>query len=359
MKKITIINLVLFVFTISSIKNAKCDYQFNYNELIKFRIDLINNYLQTNLNELNNYLYKLNDYLSAYPLFEFDQTDQPIEEQSSNNEQSCNVCLRNRTDICWHIEDTINNIDLTTTIELKPLKWFTNYNLTTFTNLNSFNLKSLNLKSLNLNNFNLNKLKLDTLNKFNLNNLNSLNVNRAFFISYFDNYDNEELKNILVSFNLFMPFVCSAFLFLLCIQNQHRRKIIELNQLFRQIECLSGLQQIKEDMKSLANVIDELKLDAKQNHELKIKLQQMLNNEFRLKQQLDMNCNHLKSGDQNNPNNEDKFTNTFTDQINRINQQLKLNQLEQSKLKYMVCKTIESFDRILNKMKNNCELINS
>ena len=131
----------------------------------------------------------------------------------------------------------------------------------------------------------------------------------------------------------------------------------------------------EEDMRQLANVIDELKLDAKQNAELKSRLQQMLSNELRLKQQTDVNGNCIK-GDyhqdglfadgvyrrephKGDPDAGPQLSLAFTEQISRINQQLKLNQLEQSKLKYMVCKTIESFDRILNKMKNNCELINS
>ena len=327
--KLNLINLILILI----LSNVKCDYLSE----VKLKLDLLNDYLQSNLIELNSltsYLgeLNLNNYFAFYSL----------DVEPSLEEKQLDICLANRTDVCWHIEDTNNAVDLDV-----HLKWFTNYNL------NSIKLNSFNLNSFSLNTFKLNEL--DTIQ----------NVNRAF--AYFDRFDNQELKNILVSFNLFMPFVCSAFLFLLCIQNQHRRKIIELNQLFRKIECLSGLQQIKEDMKALANVIDDLKLDAKKNQELKMKLQQMLNNETKLKQQLDMNGNVLNVNSNHashhspirNEQENNLTSNTFTEQINRINQQLKLNQLEQSKLKYMVCKTIESFDRILNKMKNNCELINN
>lgn len=347
--------IILLIATLST-KRAQCS-AFDFNKLANYRlinVDQINEYLQTNLNvklnldALTGYLQQLNNYLSFYSLLE----QQPVDEQPRD------VCLANRTDVCWHIDDSINIIDPTAD---GPFRWLTVYDLNglngPLARLNSFNLTAT---------FNLNT--------FNLNSLTNLHSNRALLISYFDQFDNEELKNLLVSFNLFMPFVCSAFLFLLCIQNQHRRKIIELNQLFRQIECLSGLQQIKEDMRQLANVIDELKLDAKQNQELKGRLQQMLSNELRLKQ--DVNGNYIKGdhlkdglfangirdhkGDQQKAEPEGhQLSVAFTEQINRINQQLKLNQLEQSKLKYMVCKTIESFDRILNKMKNNCELINS
>ena len=332
-----------------SIKRTRCEPFDLANGLANLKlinVDLINEYLQTNVNldALAGYLQRLNDYLSFYSLLE-----QPTIEQRRD------VCLANRTDICWHIDDSINIIDPNAG---GPFKWLTSYDL------NGLHLNALNGPLSQLNALNLSATF--NLNTFNLNSLTSLHTNRALLISYFDRFDSEELKNLLVSFNLFMPFVCSAFLFLLCVQNQHRRKIIELNQLFRQIECLSGLQQIKEDMGQLVNVIDELKLEAKQNQELKSRLQQMVSNELRLKQDLNGNCikgdHHtdglFANGDKCRSEGHQLST-AFTEQINRINQQLKLNQLEQSKLKYMVCKTIESFDRILNKMKNNCELINS
>lgn len=357
-----------------SIRRTQCEPgAFDLNRLANLSLinvqlisDKITDYLHTNLNlnlpldGLAGYLQRLNDYLSIYSLLE-----QPADERPRQD-----VCLANRTDVCWHIDDAINIID---PAACGPFEWLTSYNLDRLhlnglnfsgplAQLNAFNLTT----TFNLNTFHLNTLHLNSL----ASGLTSLNANRALLFSYFDRFDNEELKNLLVSFNLFMPFVCSAFLFLLCIQNQHRRKLIELNQLFRQIECLSGLQQIKEDMRQLANVIDELKLDAKQNAELKCRLQQMLSQELRLK--TDVNGNYIK-GDHHQdglfadglyraakgePEGQ-QLSLAFTEQINRINQQLKLNQLEQSKLKYMVCKTIESFDRILNKMKNNCELINS
>lgn len=366
-------------------RHVECEFSVGgldqYNELLQVKLESINNYLQTkliDLNTLTNYLNKLNDYLTFYPIVDLPDEQVPLD-----------VCLPNRTAVCWDIEDTIDFINAD--FSNKPsLQWLGT----------GYNLKNINIQTIYQNTFTLNTTlaslrdltKLDGLSDglYRLTNLNglgnslpslksftrfktlpnfqtlatytsltNLNLNRAFFISYFEKFDNEELKNLLVSFNLFMPFVCSAFLFLLCIQNQHRRKLIELNQLVRKIECISGLQQIKEDMRALANVIDELKLDAKQNQELKIKLQQMLNNEFKAKQQItiqqhiqqanstghhlgqniDVNGNLVKSmkGDHD-------LSSTFTEQIGRINQQLKLNQLEQSKLKYMVCKTIERYD---------------
>lgn len=373
-RAIRLINLALRISIISLVCFRNVDGQFSgldeYNEFVQIKLNSINNYLQTNLIDLNTfsgYLYKLNDYLTFYPMIDGrDEVREPTD-----------ICLANRTEVCWHIDDSIDIIDPRTPNE--PLKWFTTvaYNLNTI-NLNNLNLHTLNslnrLPTFSLNDTlnglsSLNNLaSLDSLASLsNLNVINIFNVNRAAIIAYFDKFDTVELKHLLVCLNLFMPFVCSALLFMLCIQNQHRRKIVELNQLFRKIECVSGLQQIKEDMRSLANVIDELRLDAKQNQELKVKLQQMINNEFKHKQlcnpipanghpfsnqQFDLNGNQIRS-------NKGDHESTFGEQIGRINQQLKLNQLEQSKLKYMVCKTIESFDRILNKMKNNCELINS
>lgn len=114
-----------------------------YNESLQIKFESINNYLQSNLIDLDSftsYLDRLNDYLSFYSLIN-DEAKVPMR---------IDVCLSNRSDLCWHIEDSINIIIIDQKVpnqqtSVAPFDWFTSAAY----QLNNMNLDQLNLHSLN------------------------------------------------------------------------------------------------------------------------------------------------------------------------------------------------------------------